>query len=118
MIASIDILLTRWARWSVSSESRAVGYPSTSPMFRDTPSTGVFGSSEPFGVSASDYRDITHAIDFLPLILKACVIEYYLRNAGAEESASRLGIKKSMMFKYLHSAHEQIGDFLQTRSDI
>ena len=87
-------------------------------MFRDTPSTGVFGSSEPFGVSASDYRDITHAIDFLPLILKACVIEYYLRNAGAEESASRLGIKKSMMFKYLHSAHEQIDCFLQTRSDI
>ena len=118
MIASIDILLTRWARWAISSESRAVGYPSTSPMFRDSPSSGVFGSVEPFGLSSGDFKSVTHAVDFLPAILKVCVIEYYMRKSGAEQAAINLGIKKSMMFKYLHSAHEQIDDFLQTRSDI
>ena len=118
MIASIDVLLTRWARWAISSESRAVGYPSTSPMFRDSPSSGVFGSSEPFGLSCGDFKSVTHAVDFLPAILKVCVIEYYMRKSGAEQAAINLGIKKSMMFKYLHSAHEKIDGFLQTRSDI
>lgn len=113
MIASIDILLSRWARWSICSESRSVGYPSTSPMFRDTPSSGVFGSCEPFGTSTSDYREVTKAVDSLPLVLKACVIEYYQRRTGAEEAASRLGIKKGVMFKYLHSAHEQIDEYFR-----
>lgn len=112
MIAHIDILLGRWARWVVSVESRAVGYPPTSPMFKDSPSSCVYCSSEPFGISGADYRDVTRAVDALPVLLKHCVLEYYQRNGGAEAVALRLGIKKSVMFKYLHSAHEQIGQFL------
>lgn len=112
MIAHIDILLGRWARWVVSVESRAVGYPPTSPMFKDSPSSGVYCSSEPFGISGADYRDVTRAVDALPVLLKHCVLEYYQRNGGAEAVALRLGIKKSVMFKYLHSAHEQIGNHL------
>ena len=112
MIAHIDILLGRWARWAVSVESRAVGYPPTSPMFKDSPSSGVYASSEPFGLFASDFKDVTRAVDSLPNQLKHCVIEYYQRNGGADAVAGRLGIKKSVMFKYLHSAHEQIDQFL------
>lgn len=112
MIAHIDIILTQWARWAIRSETRSVGYPSKSPMFRDTPSSGVFQSSEPFGVSSNDYADVTKAVDSLPLVLKACIIEYYQRNSGAEEAASRLGIRKSVMFKYIHNAHEAIDCFL------
>ena len=109
MIAQIDMLLVRWARWAISSEARAVGYPPTSPMFKDSPSSGVYGSSEPFGLFASDFKDVTRAVDSLPILLKHCVIEYYQRNGGADAVACRLGIKKSVMFKYLHTAHEQIG---------
>ena len=117
MIAHVDVLLGRWARWIICSEVRAVGYPSTSPMFRDTPSTGVFQSREPFGTSAEDYRDVTKAVDSLPIVLKHCVLEYYQRPSKAEETAARLGLKKSVMFKYLHSAHELIGDALCVVSD-
>ena len=112
MIAHIDMLLSRWARWAISTESRAVGYPSASPMFRDAPSTGVFESREPFGLGAADYRDVTRAVDALPILLKHCVIEYYQRNGGAEAVAGRLGIKKAVMFKYIHAAHESIGQYL------
>lgn len=114
LIAHVDILLGRWARWIICSESRAVGYPSTSPMFRDTPSTGVFCSREPFGFSGSDYKDVTKAVDSLPIVLKHCVLEYYQRPGKAEETAQRLGLKKSVMFKYLHNAHEQIDNLLST----
>ena len=117
MIAHVDVLLGRWARWIICSEVRAVGYPSTSPMFRDTPSTGVFQSREPFGTSSADYRDVTKAVDSLPIVLKHCVLEYYQRPSKAEETAARLGLKKSVMFKYLHSAHELIGDALCVVSD-
>jgi len=81
-------------------------------MFRDSPSSGVFKSAEPFGIGASDFGDVTRAVDSLPILLKHCVIEYYKRNGGAEAVAGRLGIKKSVMFKYLHTAHEQIGVFI------
>lgn len=86
-------------------------------MFRDTPSTGVFGSREPFGITGSDYKDVTKAVDSLPIVLKHCVLEYYQRPGKAEETAQRLGLKKSVMFKYLHSAHELIGDALCVVSD-
>ena len=66
-------------------------------------------------VDSSDHADLWQVERFVSEL--ACVIEYYLRNAGAEESASRLGIKKSMMFKYLHSAHEHIDKFMNTTSD-
>lgn len=71
---------------------------------------------EPAGVGLghADYNEVTRAVDALPLVLKACVIEYYQRNAGAEEAASRLGIKKGVMFKYLHSAHEHIGVYFDS----
>ena len=81
-------------------------------MFRDTPSTGVFQSREPFGTSAADYRDVTKAVDALPIVLKHCVLEYYQRPSKADETAARLGLKKSVMFKYIHCAHEQIDRFL------
>lgn len=114
MLAHIDMLLTRWARWSIRSESKSVGFANCSPMFRDSPSSGVYASSEPFGLNHCDFDDVTRAIEALPLILKACVIEYYQRRAGADETASRLGIKKGVMFKYIHSAHEQIDNHLSS----
>ena len=112
MIAHIDMLLVRWARWSIRSESRSIGFSGCSPMFRDSPSSGVYGSVEPFAVTSEDFRDVTSAVNALPILLKHCVIEYYQRNGGAEAVAGRLGIKKSVMFKYLHTAHEQIDQFL------
>jgi DNA-directed RNA polymerase specialized sigma24 family protein len=114
MLANIDIILTRWALWSIQSEVRSVGYPSKCPMFRDTPSSGRYQSSEPIGLgtTSADYKEVTKAVDSLPLVQKACVVEYYQRNAGAEEAASRLGIKKGVMFKYIHLAHEAIECFL------
>ncbi|WP_434513791.1 hypothetical protein AB6Q56_14515 [Dechloromonas sp. ARDL1] len=112
MLAHIDVMLTRWARWSIRSESKSVGFPNKSPMFRDTPSSGVYGSSEPFSLNHCDFDDVTKAIEALPILLKHCVIEYYLRNGGADAVAGRLGIKRSVMFKYIHSAHEMIDAFL------
>lgn len=112
MLAHIDVMLTRWARWSIRSESKSVGFQNKSPMFRDTPSSGVYGSSEPFSLNHCDFDDVTKAIEALPILLKHCVIEYYLRNGGADAVAGRLGIKKSVMFKYIHSAHEMIDAFL------
>lgn len=112
MLAHIDVLLTRWARWSIRAESKSVGFANCSPMFRDSPSSGVYASSEPFALSHCDFDDVTHAVESLPLVLKACVIEYYQRNGGADAVAGRLGIKKGVMFKYIHAAHEQIDLFL------
>lgn len=112
MIAHIDMILTRWARWAIRSESKSIGFPNKSPMFRDTPSSGVYASSEPFGLSGDDFDDVTRAVNALPILLRHCVVEYYQRNGGADAVAVRLGIKKSAMFKYIHSAHEQIGVFL------
>lgn len=86
-------------------------------MFRDSPSTGVFESREPFGIGSSDFREVTRAVDALPLVHKACVIEYYQRSGRSEIVASRLGIKKSVMFKYLHAAHEAIDSFMQPKEN-
>lgn len=117
MISSIDMLLTKWARWVIRGESRSVGYPSASPMFRDTPSTGVYRSSEPFGIGSSDYQDVTRAVDSLPAVQKACVLHYYQMGGKGAEVAGRLGIQKAVMFKYLHQAHEHIDSFLQSSLD-
>lgn len=118
MITQIDMLLTKWARWVIRGESRSIGFPSASPMFRDTPSTGVYRSSEPFGIGASDYQDVTRAVDALPAVQKACVIQYYQHGGRCADAAKKLGIQRAVMFKYLHQAHEQIDSFLQSALDI
>lgn len=112
MIAHIDMMLVRWARWAIRSESKSIGFANCSPMFRDTPTSGVYRSSEPFALNHNDFEDMTRAVNDLPILLKHCVIEYYQRNGGADAVAGRLGIKKSVMFKYIHSAHEHIDRFL------
>ena len=108
-IAWVDSALHAWARWAVAQESRDVGYPPVSPMFRETPSSGVYRSYEP-GFTGIDIMDIDRAVTSLPRVLRLVVIEYYKRRHNADDCAARLGIGRRLLFRFLDDAHGRVAE--------
>lgn len=105
----IVVLLAAWGRWANAHIAKAVGYPSVSPMFRDTPS-GVAVSSVPVGVCSGhdDMQAIDDAIRRLPGVLRMAVIEVYQFQKSQNEAGRSMGISQPSVAKYLNEAYRLI----------
>lgn len=116
MIAHVDVLLCRWGRWSVKQASRDVGYPSTSPMFKDaTPGRG-FGSEIPHGVGmgAMDMHAVDRAVQQLPIIPRCVVVRHYQHEGCSyRATAAACGVSHKSVTQYLNQAHLMISDLLE-----
>lgn len=108
MKARIEVLLSMWGKWAIRRDSGALGYPSVSPMFRDSPRTDAFGSAPPLGFSESDILEVDAAVMRLPTGLRVVVIEVYQRCGSMRKAARRLGFSVQSVGKYLDAAHDKI----------
>lgn len=82
----------------------SVGYPSTSPMFRDCQFGGAYGSQIPVGVSICDnenMEDMDAAVDRLCESDKRLCVEFYMVGGGSVAISSRLGIRKKDLYDRL-----------------
>ena len=108
MIARIEFLLSLWGRWAIKRASGALGYPTTSPMFRDAPRGDAYGSELPCGFTEGDIVAVDAAVNRLPEIPKLVVIEVYQRGGSMREVKDRLGIHHKSLTQYLNQSHQLI----------
>lgn len=110
MKAQIEVLLSMWGRWAIRRASGALGYPRTSPMFREMPAGDAYGNSLPLDVADCDLEAVDRSVNCLPMVLKVVVIEVYQRSVGKShtEIARVLGVDRKTLGKYISSAHDWI----------
>lgn len=104
MIPYIDIQLAAWGRWASRHAARAVGYPSSSPMFNQMPSGDGYGSKEPFGIN--EYvQDTDKAVGRLPEADRAMCVEVYQVGGKSADVAARMGIAKRTLYDRIDRVH-------------
>lgn len=113
MIGWVDQLLKRWGRWSIKSETKSIGYPSTSPMFNKVGRGGESGSREPNGITESDILDADKCIRDLPVVLRIVVIEYYTKQSSDRKTAERCGLSRKALSQYISRSHQLIAESLE-----
>ena len=110
----VDRTLHAWAIWLTSVERKAIGYPSSSPMFRDMPSNDVFESKVPLGMNATDYSNVSVAVNALPYIPRQIVVAYYRQaNGSRRKTAVLCGISEKSVTQYLGDAHTSLAAELE-----
>ena len=117
-IEGLKSLLSRWGRWAVRSESRALGFPSTSPMFRAVKcDSGAYGREYDPGYCPSDIIDCDRAINMLNPGTRQIVVTHYKRGGSMRATARALGINHMAVVRDLTAAHLFIVAALTRRSD-
>lgn len=116
MIGAIDAMLCQWGRWAVAQARRDVGYPSVSPMFKDSARGGGYGSGVPVGVEFGDIPACDRAINRLPLVLRCVVIQHYQIQSSLRDTAKACGISHKSASQYLGQAHRSIAELLAEES--
>lgn len=114
MKSSMEVLLCSWAKWASAGHLKALGYPSTSPMFRDARPSRCYESSPPAGLfcGADQMEEMDRAINALPGLLRLIIIESYLFGGSQRDIAARIGISAVSVGRYLASAYEQLENIL------
>lgn len=108
MIDRINQRLLAWADWvALGRRITGLGYPSRS-AFYSTPSGG--GLMSP--VMAEDCMLTERAVSALDPILRAAVMQFYLRAGTAETHAKALRVCVKTLYNRLHRAHERVESFL------
>lgn len=108
MIPYIHTQLAAWGRHVVRASIRGLGFPSTSPMFRDAPPSVGFGSAAPVGVrigGQEDIDDMDKAVKRLSRQDQSFVVEYYVAGGSAVDIAARLSISRQSLYRRLDSLH-------------
>lgn len=111
MIDYVHTQLSIWGKWVVRSESRALGYPSVCPMFKDIRHGGGYGSSVPVGVSIADesyVSDTDEAVKRLRIEHRRLIVEFYVVGGRSVEIAARVGVTKKRLYELLDVAHQQV----------
>jgi len=112
----VDALLARWGKWAVSAH--ALGYASTSPMFRDAPRGDAYGSGRvEIGWTGQDIQDCDEAVKALPAIARAVVVVHYQTQGSLNETARRCGVTAQTVGKHLEQARELVARHLGGSSD-
>jgi len=110
-IPYIEVQLCVWGEWANKHAARAIGYPSTSPMFNDAPRGDGFGSSEPFGVE--EYvHDTDQAVRRLGPEMRALCVQVYQIRGRTVDIAARMGVARSTLYDRLHRMHQEVAGHL------
>ena len=113
-ISWVEGLLLKWAKHEQIKGH--LGYPSVSPMFRDTPRPDVYGSGRPdFGYSGSDVDECDKAVKSLPMIPRTVVIVHYQHSKSLNDTARQCGVTPQTAGKHIEQAHQAIARFLDDR---
>jgi len=111
MIKSIDDQLKLWGLWVVRSDARGLGYPSVSPMFRDTPACSVHRSAPPPGVfsNAERVEMINSAVAELGAADRALCYECYVVTGRTRaQVAVAMAIHRDTLYARLDALHALI----------
>lgn len=109
MIEYINAQLSVWGKWAVRQNSKGLGYPSISPMFKDVKHGGTFGSQLPPHVCVLEYvRDTDLAVQRLPATDRALCVEFYQVGGSAVSVAQRLGIARQRLYERLDAVHRAV----------
>ena len=108
MILYVDHLLCSWGLWSRRMVSKAVGYPSCSPMFKDAPAGKGYGSKVPLGVDDADNAATDRAIQRLSADDRRLCVEVYQIGGKTVEIAARLGCHRQRVPERLHRIHQAL----------
>ena len=112
--SSVEILLAAWGRWAIRVETKGIGYPSISPMFREARFGKGFGSAPPVGLNDSDLRAVDAAVQRLPVILRATLNEFYKSQCSVRDLAKRLGCGHKAAGQYLNEARRRLAKALES----
>ena len=103
----IEVQLIAWGRWAAKQAARSVGYPSVSPMFRDSPSGDGFGSSIPFGIN--EYiSDTDKAVQRLDEPMRALCVQVYQIGGTQRDVAARMHTSQSRISLLVRRLHDQV----------
>jgi len=111
VIKSIDDQLKLWGLWVVRSDARGLGYPSVSPMFRDTPACSVHRSAPPPGVfsNAERVEMINGAVASLGADERALCYECYVVTGRTRaQVAVAMAIHRDTLYARLDALHALI----------
>lgn len=111
MIEYIHTQLSIWGKWRIRQESKGIGYPTFSPMFRDMPRGDGFGSATPAGVaidSAEYARDTDEAVSRLRPDHRTLCFEMYVVQGTCVEVAARLCMPKKRLYETLHAVQQEV----------
>jgi DNA-directed RNA polymerase specialized sigma24 family protein len=108
-MASIDVLLSQWGKWSIRCESGALGF-AVSSILAGIGTGDAFDSATPRGLIDDDMEAVDGAIRQLPDTLRVTVIQVYRHGAGWSQvrNAAALKIDKRTMRGYLDTARRRL----------
>lgn len=108
MIQWVDGVLGVWGRWAEKHACGGLGFPATSAMFRDMPSSSVFESRLPFGLCEEDYRDVSAAVMALPERERVAVTLRYVLRMGRTRICREIGCCDATLTRLIDEAHTRI----------
>lgn len=108
MIPYVEHLLNCWGQWSRRMASRAIGYPTCSPMFKDAPVGQGYASRPPLGVDRHDNQATDMAIQRLSAEDRRLCVEVYQIGGKTVEIAARMGWHRQRVPERLRRMHQEL----------
>jgi len=113
-LSSIDLLLSRWGRWSIKNISGGLGYAKMSLIMGAHEGDGRHDPAPPPDVSNEDFNQISKAIQLLPVDLVMVVVQFYVKGAEKSDSfnARTLNMSRDTMQRRIQEAQRRIAAYL------
>lgn len=107
VIPYVDTLLVAWGKWVARQQDGGVGWPSCSPMFKDTPSGVMPSASKPplgIGGLSSECEETDKAVKRLSEAEIQLLRSVYVDRETAKSIAERLGCCRRTVCNRLETA--------------